>query len=139
MGRWWQLAAAAAAGIVLGLVVGALVLDGGKKTAMVDVDRIFAESALAKSYNEKLTKEAQTRDAALAKITNTQQRLAQTEKYRQELQKLRDEYRAEVLKKVDGVLASLAKKHRVETVFVRGGAVRLAGIDLTDETLKELE
>ena len=140
MGRWWQLAAAAAAGIVLGLVVGALVLGGGgKKTAMVDVDRIFAESTLAKSYNDRLSKEAQARDAALAKISDNQQRLAQAEKYRRELTKLQTDYRAEVLKKVDGALATLAKRHHVETVFVRGGAVRLAGIDLTDETLELLD
>lgn len=139
MGRWWQLAAAAAAGIVLGLVVGALVLGGGEKTAMVDVDRIFAESALAKSYNEKLSGEAQARDAALAKIANNQQRLAEAEKFRRELTKLQTDYRAEVLNKVDAVLATLAKKHHVGMVFVRGGAVRVAGIDLTDETLKTLD
>lgn len=139
MGRWWQPAAAAAAGIVVGLVVGALFLGGGERSAMVDVDRIFAESGLAKSYNEKLSQEAQARDAELAKIANAQQRAAQAEKFRRELTKLQTDYRAEVLKKTDAVLATLAKRRKVETVFVRGGAVRLAGIDLTDEALKLLD
>lgn len=138
MVKWWQLVAAAALGLVLGLLVGALYLDREGRAAVVDVDRVFKESALAKGYQKKLDERAKAREEEIAKIANAQERAAKTEEYRRELTELQQEYRTKVLDALDAALAELARKRGLEVVYVRGASVRYARVDLTEEAIRRL-
>lgn len=136
MAKWW-LVVAAIAGLAVGLAAGALWL-GADRTAVVDVERLFKESDLAAEYNEKLQQEQETRQRELEKITDARKRAEQAEKQKQELINLQQQYREEFLERLDEVLAALAKRNRVGTVFVRGTVVRHAQVDLTEAAMKEL-
>jgi len=136
--KWWQLVAAAALGLALGLLVGAVYLDRDGRAAVVDVDRVFKESALAKGYQKKLDERAKAREAEISKIANAQDRAAKAEEYRRELTELQQEYRTKVLDALDAALADLARKRGLEVVYVRGGSVRYARVDLTEEAIRRL-
>jgi len=137
MKHWWQLAAVAAAGLAIGLAVGALFLGGGPRFAMVDMDRILKESVVAKDYQSKLDVQAKDRDAQLAKLPNTQEKAVKAQQFRQELTALQQDYTAKVLKQADKAVAAVAKRRRIGVVFARG-SVRFAPVDLTEEVLTEL-
>ncbi|NLG83195.1 MAG: OmpH family outer membrane protein [Firmicutes bacterium] len=139
MAKWWQLTAVGVLGLVLGLAFGLWGPFRGMRAAVVDLDRVFKESALAQEYQKKLDAEAKAREAAMAKITDTKERLAKAEEYRQELTELQQKYRNEVLTALDKVLAELARRRGLEVVYVRGAAVRYAGIDLTEEAIRRLK
>ena len=138
MAKWWQLAAVAALGLILGLSIGGLYLGRNGRAAVVDLDRVFKESALAKGYQKKLDERARAREEEIAKIANTQEKAAKTEQYRNELTALQQEYRTKVLDALDAALAELARKRGLEVVYVRGGSVRYARVDLTEEAIRRL-
>lgn len=131
--------AAAALGLLLG-ALGTLLIAGvaRERVAIVDVERIFVESKLAKEYNAKLEKEAKERRDALIKIPGAQ-REQKSKEYQLEMEKLRADYREEVLKSLDGVLAGLAKRHGLDAIYVKGTVVRYCRLDLTDEVMEKMK
>ncbi|MGE5549640.1 MAG: OmpH family outer membrane protein [Bacteroidota bacterium] len=138
MGRWWQIAAVGVIGVLLGGLGGYLLLRGADRIGMVDMDTILTKSKPGKEYQSKLDARAKELDAELAKITNTQAKLAKREQFSAELTKLQKEYTDKVLSEADKVIARVAKNRGVQAVFVRG-TLRYAAVDLTDDVLKEME
>lgn len=138
MGRWWQIAAVGVIGVLLGGLGGYLLLRGADRIGMVDMDTILTKSKPGKEYQSKLDARAKELDAELAKITNTQAKLAKREQFSAELTKLQKEYTDKVLSEADKVIARVAKNRGVQAVFVRG-TLRYAAVDLTDDILKEME
>lgn len=138
MGRWWQIAAVGVIGVLLGGLGGYLLLRGADRIGVVDMDTILTKSKPGKEYQSKLDARAKELDAELAKITNTQAKLAKREQFSAELTKLQKEYTDKVLSEADKVIARVAKNRGVQAVFVRG-TLRYAAVDLTDDILKEME
>ncbi|MGE5599052.1 MAG: OmpH family outer membrane protein [Bacteroidota bacterium] len=137
MKHWWQIAAVGLAGLVLGVFVGRLVLGGGYRPGMVDMDAILTKSKPGQDYQAKLDARAKELDAQLAKIANAQERAAKREQFRNELTALQKEYTNKVLAQADAAVAKVAKRRGIGAVFVRG-TLRYAAFDLTEEVLKEL-
>lgn len=141
MGRWWQLAIAAAAGLAIGILsVSLLGLGGGQRIGMVDLDRVLRESEPGKSYQKKLDERTAEIKADLAKITNPQEKAAKSELAGRELAALQQQYTKQVIDQADPVIARLAKRRGLQAVFVKGLAgLRYARTDLTADVIKELD
>ncbi len=136
MGRWWQVAAAAVVGILLGAAA-MMFFGGNTRFAMVDMDRIMAESKTGKDLQSKLNQRQAVIVAELNKITNAQQKAAKNQEYLRELTSTQQEYSKQVVALADPIIAKAAKRHHVKAVYTKGTlAVRYAELDLTDEVIK---
>ena len=139
MTKWWLLAAVGIAGLALGFLLGLWGPFRGPRTAMVDLERVFTESPLAREYQEKLNAEIKARDEALKKIADPKERQTKREEYGRELTELQQKYRNEVLAALDKVLAESARRRGVEVVYARGTILRYAAVDLTEEAIRRLK
>lgn len=138
MTKWWWSVVAGVMGLILGLGLGLWNPFRGPRTAMVDLERVLTESPLAQEYNKKLNDEAKKLSTALEKAP-AGEKAAKKEEYQRELLALQQRYRNEVLTAADKVLADLARRRGVEVVYVRGGLVRYAETDFTDEVIRRLK